>query len=174
MSTTLLRTRHDIAPDIAADIAPDIAWEVPTGILHHAPPPVEDDAELLWPEHPGEAPPAYLHPFAVAGAAAGYAWFLLVFWAVFSGDGYIGFVLFVASLVSCIMLGLLGIGGGGGRNVAPWQRHWRSFSEFLGGQVQVWGARISGREAFIQLVGAAWCLAALATAFGIIIVLSRP
>lgn len=104
---------------------------------------------------------------------AGFAWALLAFWVTFIDDGYMTLVLILMTLISAVMLGLLTVGGDGGRNVTPWQRPWRSFGEFLDGEVEVRGTRLRGRDAFIQLAGVAWCLAGLATAFGIIM-LARP
>src|SRR5580658_654664 len=117
--------------------------------------------------------PTYLHPAVVVVTASGYAWTLLVFWAVFFGYGYMGLSLVVATLISGVMLGMMAVGSAGSRDVTPWQRHWRSFQEFLDGDVQVWGGRIPGRDAFLQLAGMSWCLAGLATVFGVIIELSR-
>jgi hypothetical protein len=147
--------------------------EVPTGILTHDPLQAEPGAEHVWPEVSGEERPTYLHPMVLVTAAGGYAWTLLVFWVVFWGYGYMGVSMTVATLISCMMLGLLAAGGAGGRVVTPWQRPWRSFREFLASDVEVWSGRVSGRDAFIQLAGMSWCLAALATVFGIIIEASR-
>ena len=118
--------------------------------------------------------PTYLHPAVVIVAASGYAWTLLVYWAVFFGYGTMGLSLAVATLISGVMLGMMAFGSAGSRDVTPWQRRWRSIQEFLEGDVQVWGGRIPGRDAFVQLVGMAWCLAALATAFGVIVELAKP
>jgi hypothetical protein len=79
----------------------------------------------------------------------------------------------LATLISMTMLGLLAGFGEGGRNVTPWQRPWRSFQEFLNGEVSVWGARVPGKDAFLQLVVMSWLLAGLATAFAVIIMLER-
>ena len=149
------------------------AWEVPTGILRHDAPHAESADLKFWPDAAGGAPPSYLHPAVVAIAAAGSAWFLLAFWITLGGDSLTAYLLAIATLISCLTLGLLLVGSEG-RNVVPWQRHWRSFHEFLAGHVDVWGARVSGREAFIQIAGLAWCLAALATTFAVIIAAEHP
>src|ERR1700722_2373758 len=150
-----------------------IVGQAPTGILIHEPRQAEPGAEHVWPEVSGHETPTYLHPAVLIVTASGYAWFLLVFWVVFWGYGYMGLTLAVATLISVAMLGLMAGGGAGGRNVVPWQRPWHSFREFLGGEVEVWGARMSGSDAFLQLAGMAWLLAALTTAFGIIIEVVR-
>jgi hypothetical protein len=155
------------------EISQETNLEVPTGILTHHPLQAEPGAEHVWPETSGEAKPTYLHPAVLTTTAAGYAWILLVFWVVFWGYGYMGLSMAVATLISGTMLGLMAAGGAGGRNMTPWQRPWRSFREFLTSDVEVWDSRVSGREVFIQLAGMAWCLAALATVFGIIIAASR-
>jgi hypothetical protein len=152
----------------------DIIREAPTGILTHNPPRSEPGCGQVWPEASGHETPTYLHPVVIITAASGYAWFLLVFWVVFFGYGYMGISMTVATLISGTMLGLMAAGGTGGRNGAPWQRPWRSLGEFLGGEVEVCGARVSGWDAFVQLVGMAWLLAALATVFGVIIEIVRP
>ena len=118
--------------------------------------------------------PTYLHPAVVAVAVAGYAWMLLAFWGVFAGYGYMSLAMFVATMISTIMIGSLIAGPTAAHNSTPWQRPWRSVQEFLDGEVQVWGARIPGRDAFVELGGMAWCLALLATAFSVITVMSRP
>jgi hypothetical protein len=159
MSTTLLRDSHSFDADI------------PTGVLLHRPSLAE---HTTTPEVSGNERPTYLHPAVVTASVGGYAWMLLVFWVVFCGYGYMGFTMVIATLISAVMLALLIGCGAGGRNMAPWQRPWRSFREFLAGDVEIWGGRIPGRDAFIQLVGMSWCLAGLATAFGVIIALSRP
>jgi len=151
----------------------ELVWDVPTGILLHEPRQAESGAEHVWPEVSGNEIPTYLHPAALVAAASGYAWFLLVSWVVFLGYGYMGLSLVVATLISGAMLGLMAAGGDGGRNVTPWQRPWRSFREFLTGEVEVWGGRMSGWSAFVQLAGMAWCLAVLATVFGTIVALAR-
>jgi hypothetical protein len=76
----------------------------------------------------------------------------------------------ISGAIFALLLGC----GSGARNMTPWQRPWRSFQEFLSGDVEVCGGRMSGREAFVELAGMSWSLAGLATAFGIIIALSRP
>ena len=113
---------------------------MPTGILTHEPERAEPGAEHVWPEVSGSATPTYLHSGVVVTAAAGYAWFLLAFWAAFWGFGYMMLALAVATLISVTMLGLLAAGGAGGRNVTQWERPWHSFQEFLDGEVQVWGS----------------------------------
>jgi hypothetical protein len=125
-------------------------------------------------EESGESTPTYLHPGVIAAAASGYAWVMLAFWAAFFGHGYMGLSLVVATLISGAMLGLMAAGGVASYNVTPWQRSWRSFREFLAGDVQVWGGRVSGWDAFVQLAGMAWCLAGLATVFAIIVAFTRP
>jgi hypothetical protein len=167
---TLVRDRVDI--DHLED-ADELPWDVPTGILTHEPERAEPGAEHIWPEVSGNATPTYLHSGVVVAAASGYAWFLLAFWAVFWGYGYMMLAMTVATLISVTMLGLMAGGGAGGRNVTPWQRPWRSFQEFLDGEVEVWGARVSGKEAFVQLTVMSWLLAGLATAFAVIIALVR-
>jgi hypothetical protein len=122
----------------------------------------------------GNERPTYLHPAVVTASVGGYAWMLLVFWVVFCGYGYMGFTMVIATLISGVMFALLIGCGAGGRNMAPWQRPWRSFREFLASDIEIWGGHIRGRDAFIQLAGMSWCLAGLATAFGVIIALSRP
>ena len=128
----------------------------------------------VWPEVSGNERPTYLHPAVVTASVGGYAWMLLVFWVVFCGYGYMGFTMVIATLISGVMFALLIGCGAGGRNMAPWQRPWRSFREFLASDIEIWGGHIRGRDAFIQLAGMSWCLAGLATAFGVIIALSRP
>ena len=162
MSTTLLRDFHRTDR------------ELPTGVPPHRPPQAERGAEHVRPELSYEETPTYVHPAVVATAMAGYVWMLFVFWIVFAGYGYMGVSLVIATMISAVMLGLLIGCGGSARDVTPWQRPWRSFQVFLSGEVEVWGGRMSGREAFIQLAGMSWCLAALATAFAITIALSRP
>jgi hypothetical protein len=134
----------------------------------------ELNSRPVSPEVSGDEAPTYLHPVVLVAAASGYVWFLLVSWVVFAGYGYMGISMAIATLISGAMLGLLAAGGEFGRNMTPWQRTWRSFGEFLSGEIDVWGARVSGWDAFVQLAGMAWCLAGLATAFGIIVVLARP
>ena len=151
----------------------ELLLEVPTGILSHEPTRADPGAEHVWPEVSGDVTPTYLHGGVVVTVAAGYAWFLLAFWAAFWGFGYMMFTMVVVTLISGTMLGLIAGFGAGGRNVVPWQRPWRSFQEFLGGEVEVWGARVSGREAFVQLAAMSWLLAGLATAFAVIIALVR-
>jgi hypothetical protein len=165
---TLLRDFHEL------DWPNAITREVPTGIFVHQPPRAEPGAEHIWPEVSGTEEPTYLHPGAIIGAASGYAGFLLVSWMVFAGHGYMGLTLAVATMISGVMLGLMAGGGAGGRNTTPWQRPWRSFREFLGGKVEVWGGQIPGREAFIQLTAMAWCLTLLAVVFGVIVEAVRP
>ena len=148
-------------------------FEVPTGILSHEPERAEPGAEHVWPEVSGQGTPTYLHGGVVVAAAAGYAWLLLAFWIAFWGYGYMMVTMAVATLISMTMLGLMAGGGAGGRNVAPWQRPWRSFQEFLDGEVEVWGARVRGKEAFVQLAAMSWLLAGLGTAFAVIIALVR-
>lgn len=167
---TLLREPDDIAHSQKSD---ELSWDAPTGILTHEPERAEPGAKHVWPEVTGNATPTYLHAGVVVAAAAGYAWFLLAFWAAFWGYGYMMLALAVATLISVTMLGLMAGGGAGGRNVSQWQRPWHSFQEFLGGEVEVWGARVSGKEAFIQLTAMSWLLAGLATAFAVIIALAR-
>jgi hypothetical protein len=147
---------------------------VPTGILSHHPGEAAPGSEHVWPETSGDETPTYLHPAVVIAAVSGYVWFLLVSWVVFFGYGYMGLSLAIATLISVAMLGLIAAGGDGGRNVAPWQRRWRSFGEFLAGDIEVWGGRVPGRDSFVQLAGMAWCLAVLATMFGVITELARP
>jgi len=118
--------------------------------------------------------PTYLHPAVVAVAVAGYAWMLLAFWVAFAGYGYMSLAMFAATMISAIMIGSLIAGPSAAHNSTPWQRPWRSVKEFLDGEVQVWGARVRGRDAFVQLGGMAWCLALLATAFSVITAMSRP
>lgn len=163
---TLLREPDDI---VQARDADEPLWDTPTGILTHEPERADPGAEHVWPEVAGKGQPTYLHPAVLVIAAAGYAWFLLSFWAVFWGYGYMPLTLAVASLISVLMLGLMAGGGTGGRNVSPWERPWHSFQEFLDGEVAVWGARVPGKEAFVQLVAMSWLLAGLATAFAVII-----
>ena len=158
MSTTMSRDTHAIDFDMRPSILP-----------HHHFFPAEPPDLPAWPDVAGNEEPTYLHPAVVRIAASGYAWMLLMFWIIFAGYGYMGFTLFIATMISGVMIGLLAVGGGAGRSVAPWQRQWRSFDEFLHGKLDVWGARISGRDAFIQLAALSWCLAGLATAFAIII-----
>jgi hypothetical protein len=167
---TLVREPVDTDQLLDAD---ELLWDVPTGILVHEPDRAEPGAEHVWPEVSGNAKPSYLHAGVVVAVAAGYAWFLLAFWAVFWGYGYMMLAMSVATLISMTMLGLMAGGGGGGRNVTQWERPWHSFREFLDGDVAVWGARISGREAFVQLVAMSWLLAVLATAFAVIVALVR-
>lgn len=167
---TLVQERVDIQNAQDAD---ELLWDVPTGILTHEPERAEPGAEHVWPEVSGSATPTYLHSGVVVTAAAGYAWFLLSFWAAFWGFGYMMLALAVATLISVTMLGLLAAGGAGGRNVTQWERPWHSFQEFLDGEVQVWGARVPGRDAFWQLAAMSWLLAGLATAFAVIVVLVR-
>jgi hypothetical protein len=64
--------------------------------------------------------------------------------------------------------------GHGARNVTPWQREWRSFGEFLAGDVEVWGGRMKGREAFAEVAGLSGALALGVTLLGLVIALSRP
>ena len=167
---SLVRDRHDI--DDFQDVE-ELLWDVPTGILTHEPERAEPGAENVWPDVAGEATPTYLHSGVVVAAASGYAWFLLAFWAAFWGYGYMMLAMTVATLISVAMLGLMAAGGAGGRNVSQWERPWHSFREFLDGHVAVWGARISGKEAFVQLTTMSWLLAGLATAFAVIIALVR-
>lgn len=166
------------APGVDATVALAPSRERPMDTLTRDPggivaaPPADistHDTASVEPEAAGEATPTYLHPVVLIVAASGYAWVLLVFW----GHGYMSLSMIIASLISGVTLGLLA-GGGRGRDMQPWQRQWRSFQEFLAGEVEVWGAWVSGRDAFIQLAGMSWLLAALATAFGILIELARP
>jgi hypothetical protein len=151
-----------------------IPGEAPTGILTHDPRLAEPGAERVWPEVSGPATPTYLHPLVIIAAASGYGWFLLVFWIAFAGYGYMTAAMTVATLISGTMLGLMAAGGAGGRNMEPWRRPWRSFREFLTGEVEVWGTRVSGWDAFVQLTAMSWLLAALATAFSVMVALDRP
>ncbi len=162
MGTTLLRDLHSIDQ------------QVRTGVPRQSTPLAERDAEHVRPDVSRNETPTYLHPAVVTTVLAGYAWMLLVFWIVFAGYGYMSLALFVATMISIVMLGLLIGCGSGARNLTPWQRPWRSFREFLASDVEVWDGRISGRDAFVQLAGMAWCLAALATAFAIVTAASRP
>jgi hypothetical protein len=57
----------------------------------------------------------------------------------------------------------------GERNVTPWQRPGRSLLEFIASDNEARDTRLSGREVFVPFAWMAWCLAALATAFGVII-----
>jgi hypothetical protein len=147
--------------------------DVPTGIITHEPERAEPGAERVWPQASGKATPTYLHAGLVVAAASGYGWFLLAFWAAFWNYGYMMLAMAVATLISVTMPGLMAAGGGGGRNVTQWERPWHSFQEFLSGHVEVWGARVSGKDAFIQLATMSWLLAGLATAFAIIVALER-
>ena len=149
-----------------------LEWQVPGTILRHRP--TQTQRSAIAAETLARARPTDLHPMASIALVAGYAWVLLVCWAVFAGYGYMGFALVIATLITGAIFGLLFIGGFGGRDVSPWQRSWQSFSEFLSNDVEVWGARISGRAAFAQVVTVAWCLALLMTALGIIIEAARP
>ena len=79
----------------------------------------------------------------------------------------------VATLSSVTMLGLIAGGSGGGRNVTQWERPRRSFQEFLNRHVEVCGAWVSGKDAFIQLPTVLWLLAGSATAFAMIVALER-
>ncbi len=151
----------------------EFLWDFPTGNSMRAPGVAERRADQEWLRVSRDETPAYLHPAVIIAAGAGYAWLLLVFWVVFFGRGYMELSLVVVTLISGVMLGLMAAEGGG-RDAVPWQRQWRSFDEFLAGEVEVWGGRVSGWDAFIQLAGMAWSLAALATAFGIIIEIARP
>jgi hypothetical protein len=137
-------------------------------------PPVEPETAHVQPQPWDDPKPTYLHSAAVIAAASGYAGFLLISWVVFFGSGYMGLTLVVATLISVVMLGLMAAFGVKGPNVVPWQRPWQSFHEFLEGEVEVWGGRIPGREAFVQLAATAWCLTALALVFGIIVEAVRP
>lgn len=151
----------------------ELMLEAPTGIFTHEPTRAEPGSEHVWPAVAGTAKPTYLHAGVVIAAASGYAWFLLAFWAAFWGFGYMMLALAVATLISVTMLGMMAGLGGGGRTVTPWERPWHSFQEFLDGEVSVWGARVPGKDACVQLVAMSWLLAALATAFAVIIVLVR-
>jgi hypothetical protein len=115
----------------------------------------------------------HVHPLAVAAAAAGYAWFLLVCWIVFAADQEMAATLFVASGISIVMLGLLAELGWSGRNVVPWMRASRSWTEFLDGRVDTFTGPMTGRAVFVHLAGMSGVLALGATAFGIIIACSR-
>ena len=108
---TLLREPDDIAHSQKSD---ELSWDAPTGILTHEPERAEPGAEHVWPEVTGNATPTYLHAGVVVAAAAGYAWFLLAFWAAFWGFGYMMLALAVATLISVTMLGLHG----------GWRRRW--------------------------------------------------
>jgi hypothetical protein len=170
---TLLREPGEIitadAPDISilepreAELGVDHAWLVP-------------DVEAAEPEDAAPTrlqPPTYLHPVVVVAAVGGYAWFLLAFWVAFLGYGYMTLTMDLATLISGTIIGLMVGGVVAGRNMTPWQRPWHSFREFLDGEVEVWGARVSGRDAFFQLAGMSWLLAALATTFAVIVAVVR-
>jgi hypothetical protein len=118
-------------------------------------------------------PPTSLHPMVVVAAVGGLAWFLMAFWVAFFGYGEMTYVMDIATMISGTMVGLMVGGVIAGRNVTPWQRPWHSFREFLDSEVEVWGARLSGRDAFFQLAGMSWLLGALATAFAIIVMAIR-
>jgi hypothetical protein len=167
---TLLREPDDIANTQDAD---ELLWDVPTGILTHEPERADPAAKHVWPEASGDATPTYLHAGVLVAATADYAWLLLAFWVVFWGYGYMMITMAVATLISATMLGLMAGGGAGGRNVTQWQRPWHSFQEFLNGEVEVWGGRVPGKEAFVQLAAMSWLLAGLGTAFAVIIALVR-
>lgn len=167
---TMLR---DPVEDLDQQELEELMQEVPTGIWTHEPDRAEPAARHVWPEVSGMAQPSYLHPTVVIVSAGAYAWFLLAFWAAFWGYGYMMVTLFVAAMISVIMLGLMAGFGAGGRSVIPWQRPWRSFQEFLDGEVEVWGARVPGKEAATQLIVMSWLLAALATAFAVIVAVVR-
>ncbi len=152
----------------------EIVREAPPGILVHDPDQGEPGAERVAPAVSGNETPTYLHPLVISAAASGYAWFLLVFWIAFAGYGYMTATMAIATLISGMMLGLMVAGGAGGRDMQPWQRPWRSFREFLSGEVEVWGGRVSGWDAFIELTVMSWLLAGLATAFAIIVAYARP
>jgi hypothetical protein len=156
------------AMDLLVEDRDETNWKIPPGVPTYESSRSEPD-ELVF--HDGETP-TYLHPAVLVVVTSGYAWFLLVSWVVFFGHGYMGITLVVATMISALMAGMMAVAGG--RNVTPWQRPWRSFREFLAGDVEVWGGRVPGRDAFAQLAGMAFCLAALATAFGIIVEASRP
>jgi hypothetical protein len=151
----------------------ELLLEAPTGIFSHGPARAEPGERHPWPEAWSDVEPSYMHPAVVVAVAAGYGWFLLAFWVAFWGFGYMMVTMVAATGISLLMLGLMVGFGAGGRNLVPWQRPWRSFDQFLNGEVEVWGARISGKEACVQLVAMSWLLAALATAFAIIIMCVR-
>jgi hypothetical protein len=73
----------------------ELLLEVPTGILSHEPTRADPGADYVWPEVSGDVTPTYLHGGVVVTVAAGYAWFLLAFWAAFWGFGYMMFTIFM-------------------------------------------------------------------------------
>jgi len=164
---------RDPVEDLDSQDLEHLMQEVPTGIWSHEPDRADFAAQHVWPEVSGGATPSYLHPWVVIGASGAYAWTLLAFWTAFWGYGYMMATMFVATMISVVMLGLMAGFGSGGRSVIPWQRPWRSFQEFLDGEVEVWNARIRGREAFVQLMAMSWLLAAMATAFAVIVMVVR-
>ena len=98
---TLLR---DPQETIASQELDRFLSEVPTGILTHEPERADPGAEHVWPEVSGDVTPTYLHGGVVVTVAAGYAWFLLAFWAAFWGFGYMMFTMVVVTLISGTML----------------------------------------------------------------------
>ena len=161
MSTALLREHDNIFADL------------PSGVFLRRSVVAEQPAPRVWPEIAGSERPTYIHPTAIGLAASGFATMMLAFWVCFFGRGEMTPTLGISTLISMIMLGLMA-GAGGGRSVTPWQRQWRSFSESLDGEIEVWGTCVHGREAVVQIAGLAWGLAALAEAFCIIIACVRP
>jgi hypothetical protein len=114
-----------------------------------------------------------VHPLAVAAAAAGDVWFLLVCWVVFSTDMQTVATMVVVTGISILMLGMMAALGWSGRNVVPWMRAGRSWTDFLNGRVDTFTGPMTGRTVFVHLAGTSGVLALGATALGIIIALSR-